>query len=100
MAAQGAHLWLDKSSVNAAIAETFNSACARYFESLENENGVKIKSRVESIDHSVEPLSLNMPSPISFAKAVKNPAELEGMRNSHLRYLIWCRILVSFSFKL
>lgn len=24
-------------------------------------------------------------SPISFAKALKNSAELEGMRNSHLR---------------
>ncbi|KAA8545117.1 hypothetical protein F0562_019994 [Nyssa sinensis] len=36
LAAQGAHLWLDTSSVNAAIVNTYKSASDRYFGSLGN----------------------------------------------------------------
>ncbi|GLT94930.1 hypothetical protein SLE2022_126410 [Rubroshorea leprosula] len=74
LAAQGACLWLDTSSVNAAIVETYRSACDRYL--LSHSNRSKQKTR---------PSGVIMMSPISLAKAVKNDAELEGMRNSHLR---------------
>lgn len=85
LAAKGAHLWLDTSTVNAAIVTTYASACDKYF------GGVGSKSKVSSINNhgsnglSGGPTAFYRPSPISFAKAVKNPAELEGMRNSHLR---------------
>ncbi|XAR52596.1 Xaa-Pro aminopeptidase [Bertholletia excelsa] len=88
LAMKGAQLWMDTSSVNAAIANTYKSACERYFESLRNKND-KRKNRTISHDGSTcqseGPAWLCRPSPISMAKAVKNHAELEGMRNSHLR---------------
>ena len=34
---------------------------------------------------AIGPIGFCRPSPVTFAKAVKNEAELEGMRNSHLR---------------
>ncbi|KAK2976059.1 hypothetical protein RJ640_024787 [Escallonia rubra] len=76
LAAQGAHLWLDGSSVNAAIASTYASACDKYYGSL----GSKSKATT-----SGAPTAYYKSSSVSLAKAVKNPAELEGMQNSHLR---------------
>lgn len=70
LAVQGTCLWLDTSSVNAAIVNTYKSACERCTMS----NG-----------HSVGHPGVYKSSPISVAKAVKNYAELEGMQNSHLR---------------
>ncbi|KAB1202273.1 putative Xaa-Pro aminopeptidase P [Morella rubra] len=70
LAVQGTCLWLDTSSVNAAIVNTYKSACERCTTS----NG-----------HSVGHPGVYKSSPISVAKAVKNYAELEGMQNSHLR---------------
>lgn len=60
--------------MNAAIVTTYASACDKYF------GGVNKNNNIAKI-----PTAFYRPSPISFAKAVKNPAELEGMRNSHLR---------------
>ncbi|PWA90217.1 metallopeptidase M24 family protein [Artemisia annua] len=77
LAARGAHLWLDTSSVNAAIASTYASACDKFLESLGSKSKGKNLSGV--------PSALCRNSPVSLAKAVKNDAELEGMRNSHLR---------------
>lgn len=74
LAVQGAKLWMDKSSLNAAIASTFVSACDR------------IKKKMKSISNvDSGPDTFFKPSPISLAKAVKNDAELNGMRSSHLR---------------
>ncbi|XP_071725503.1 aminopeptidase P2 [Rutidosis leptorrhynchoides] len=77
LAARGAHLWLDTASVNAAIASTYASACDKYLQSVGS------KSKGKNI--SGAPGALCKSSPISLAKAVKNHAELEGMRDSHLR---------------
>ncbi|OMO99190.1 Creatinase [Corchorus olitorius] len=83
LAAQGAHLWLDTSSVNAAIVETYKSARDKYL--MNRRAKIKKKGYDESNGLSVGPTGVYMPSPISLEKALKNPAELEGMRNSHLR---------------
>ncbi|KAI7745417.1 hypothetical protein M8C21_016570 [Ambrosia artemisiifolia] len=77
LAARGAHLWLDTSSVNAAISSTYATACDKYLET----NGSKNKGN----NLSGAPTALCKSSPVSLAKAVKNHAELEGMRSSHLR---------------
>lgn len=85
LAAQGAELWLDTSSVNAAIVNTYKSACDRFLEKLANKH-----DRMTEVSGTYNGSSLGLSgvyksSPISMAKAVKNPSELEGMRNSHLR---------------
>lgn len=85
LAAQGTHLWLDTSSVNAAIANTYNSACDKYMGSLGNKTKGQSKIYDSSNGQSGGPTGVYGLSPISLAKAVKNHAELEGMRNSHLR---------------
>ncbi|KAM3704873.1 hypothetical protein ACJW30_03G039600 [Castanea mollissima] len=85
LAAQGTHLWLDTSSVNAAIANTYKSACDKYMGSLGNKTKGQSKIYDSSNDQSGGPTGVYGLSPISLAKAVKNHAELEGMRNSHLR---------------
>ncbi|KAK9054796.1 hypothetical protein SSX86_025875 [Deinandra increscens subsp. villosa] len=77
LAARGAHLWLDTSSVNAAISSTYATACDKYFKKLGN------KRKGQNL--SGAPTTLCKSSPVSLAKAVKNHAELEGMRNCHLR---------------
>ncbi|OVA12581.1 Creatinase [Macleaya cordata] len=66
LAEQGTQLWLDTSRVNAAIVSTYRSAFGN--------NG-----------QTARPRGVYKVSPITIAKAVKNHAELEGMRNSHLR---------------
>ncbi|CAN1232890.1 Aminopeptidase P2 [Linum perenne] len=68
LALQGTELWLDPSSVNAAIVNSYRSACNH-----------EVKNR------SLGPSGVFRASPVSLAKAVKNPSELEGMRNAHLR---------------
>lgn len=88
LAMQGAHLWLDTSSVNAAIVNTYKSACERYYGSLGNKSN-KNKNISLSYDgtngQSGGPAEICRTSPIAMAKAVKNQAELEGMCGSHLR---------------
>ncbi|KAM7469386.1 hypothetical protein LguiA_007569 [Lonicera macranthoides] len=79
LAEQGAHLWLDTSSVNAAIAKTYASACDKYY------GGLGGRSKAKSSGQAGGPSAFYKPSPISLAKAVKNKAELDGMLNSHLR---------------
>lgn len=79
LAKQGRNLWLDTSSVNAAIVNTYKSACDKYLNK-------KSKARVHDYNgRSAMPSGVYRASPISLAKAVKNDAELQGMRNSHLR---------------
>ncbi|XP_056168231.1 aminopeptidase P2-like isoform X2 [Syzygium oleosum] len=79
LAKQGGNLWLDTSSMNAAIVNTYKSACDKYLNK-------KSKARVQDYNgRSAMPSGVYRASPISLAKAVKNDAELQGMRNSHLR---------------
>ncbi|PKI74061.1 hypothetical protein CRG98_005539 [Punica granatum] len=84
---EGANLWLDTSSVNAAIVNTYKSACEKYFRGNGNKKSKKSKMRPSdgSTSQSKVPTGVYRMSPISLAKAVKNDAELDGMRNSHLR---------------
>ncbi|OAY42282.1 aminopeptidase P2 isoform X2 [Manihot esculenta] len=85
LAERGAELWLDTSSVNAAIVNTYKSACDRHLENLGSENNSNTKAYNGSNGQSWGPSGVYKASPISLAKALKNPAELQGMRNSHLR---------------
>ncbi|CAL0311227.1 unnamed protein product [Lupinus luteus] len=85
LAARGAALWLDTSSVNAAIVKAYDAACDSYNRKHES----KFKARTKGFDGSNEhfngPIAVHKTSPISLAKAIKNESELEGMRNCHLR---------------
>lgn len=87
LAKEGANLWLDTSSVNAAIVQTYNSACNKYFGGNGNKKS-KVRRNHDLKGQSKAPNGVYRMSPISLAKAVKNDAELEGMRNSHLRYIV------------
>ncbi|KAL5566074.1 hypothetical protein UlMin_029238 [Ulmus minor] len=80
LASQGARVWLDRSSVNAAIINTYNSACQRYYKGLENTSNADALNGWSGV-----PTGFDKVSPISLAKAIKNAAELEGMQNCHLR---------------
>ncbi len=88
LAARGVELWLDPSSVNAAIVNTYKSACDRHLENLGSKNDSMTKIYDGSNGQSWGPSGVYKASPISLAKALKNPAELQGMRDSHLRYLL------------
>lgn len=94
LALRGCNLWLDTSHVSAAIVNTFDAACSMYYENL---NGHKKtdQSRSKPLTSDSEkyifeqekngPNALHRTSPIAFAKAIKNTAELDGMRQAHLR---------------
>lgn len=84
LAEKGANLWLDTSSVNAAIANAYRTAGDRYYIRLGNKRKGKGKT-YETSNSQVGPTGVYKLSPISIAKAIKNHAELEGMRSSHLR---------------
>lgn len=85
LAARGAQLLMDPSTLNVAIISTYKSACEKY----SRESGSKEKSKTKSTDGSsgypAKPSGIYMQSPISWSKAIKNDAELQGMKNSHLR---------------
>ncbi|KAI9098950.1 hypothetical protein K1719_024717 [Acacia pycnantha] len=81
-AAKGASLWLDTSSVNAAIVNTYKAACDKYY----HIQGTKQKPRTDGSSENLNgPTTVHKFSPVSLAKAIKNESELEGMRNCHLR---------------
>lgn len=81
MAVDGAHLLIDTATVNAAIVNTFKLA-AKNFDKKER----KSKLYGSSNGGFERATAVHRSSPISIAKALKNDAEVEGMRNSHLRY--------------
>jgi Xaa-Pro aminopeptidase len=78
LALKGTKLWLDTSSVNAAIVSVFRSACEVYGTAHIN------NSTNQRIQHG-GPDAIFKVSPVAHAKAVKNNAEIEGMKNAHLR---------------
>ncbi|GFZ02959.1 metallopeptidase M24 family protein [Actinidia rufa] len=98
LAMQGAHLWLDTSSVNAAIVNTYKSACDGYFRSIGNKSKDNPISYDSSNSQSGGPAGICRTSPIYSTKAVKNQAELEGMRNSHLSHSPCRRLTVGSAF--
>lgn len=76
---------MDTSSVSAAIVNTYKSDCDKYFTTagIVNKNKKPVANGPDN--QSFGPTAVYKSSPVSLAKAVKNEAELEGMRNSHLR---------------
>lgn len=76
---------MDPSTLNIAIISTYKSACERYSRKSENKDKAKEKLSVGSSGYSAKPSGIFRLSPISWAKAIKNNAELQGMKNSHLR---------------
>lgn len=94
LAEKGAKVWLDSSSVNAAIVTAFKSSYDRQMKK-KGKLGKKVGEKEASSDEPttrslcVEDGELNAVfnvSPVTLAKSVKNEAEIEGMKNSHLRY--------------
>lgn len=89
LAAEGAKLWLDSAKISVAIKNAFDDACAQYYEDLEVARSKKKRSSKEQSTIDKEeldgPAALHRPSPLGIAKAIKNDAELEGMRQAHLR---------------
>nr|GMD45351.1 probable Xaa-Pro aminopeptidase P [Ipomoea batatas]GMD46844.1 probable Xaa-Pro aminopeptidase P [Ipomoea batatas] len=85
LAEKGANLWLDKSSVNAAITNAYKTACDRYSRSPGIKKRSNKSTNLDTNGLSGQPHALYRSSPVSMAKAVKNSAELEGMQNCHLR---------------
>ncbi|CAD5174420.1 aminopeptidase P2 [Musa acuminata AAA Group] len=86
LAASGAKLWLDPSSVNAAIVSIFKSACEKHNRKTRKGEKKEVVASIKNQDIQAEgPFGLYKVSPVTMAKAVKNRAEIEGMHNSHLR---------------
>ncbi|PKA57435.1 Xaa-Pro aminopeptidase [Apostasia shenzhenica] len=92
LAVKGAKLLLDSSSVNAAIVDVFSSALAGLYHKSGNkvssnidEGGVLDSSKKNQSKEVEDPSIIFRSSPVSLAKALKNAAEIEGMRNAHLR---------------
>lgn len=85
LAAQGAALWLDTSSVNAAIVNAYGAACDRYYRNRKNKQKTKTNGFDGYIEKSDLPFAVHKVSPVSISKAIKNEVELEGMQNCHLR---------------
>ncbi|XP_073005199.1 aminopeptidase P2 [Typha latifolia] len=93
LAANGAKLWLDTSSVNAAIVSIFRSACDKFAakhgnntrKQVNNESSPALFSNMNKSIRNGGPNGLYKVSPVAIAKAVKNKAEIEGMKGSHLR---------------
>lgn len=91
LASNGCKLWLDPSRVSVAIINTFEAACSEYYKkckkSKKSGKTEKGPSNSESQHESDGPAALQRTSPIALAKAKKNVAELDGMRQAHLRYI-------------
>ncbi|XP_073270444.1 aminopeptidase P2 [Primulina huaijiensis] len=85
LAAKGACLWLDSSSVSAAITDTYKSSCNKYkcTAGVASKNRRVLPNGIE--DQSYGSTAIYKSSPVSLAKAIKNEAELQGMCGSHLR---------------
>ncbi|CAL5194731.1 unnamed protein product [Lathyrus oleraceus] len=85
LAARGAALWLDTSSVNAAIVNAYKAACDRYYQNYKSKHTTRSKGFDKSNENSGVPFAVQKLSPVSLAKAIKNEAELNGMQGCHLR---------------
>lgn len=83
LAEDGAKLWLDGSRLSVAIKNAFSDACLEYYENL-----AIVRSHVAVGNEATEangPAALHRASPVGLVKAIKNAAELDGMRQAHLR---------------
>lgn len=86
---------MDASSINSAIVSRFKSACNKHLSKFEKKARDKVDQETspdmapnKHQDTWIEgPTGLYKLSPVTLAKAVKNKAEIDGMRGCHLRYL-------------
>ncbi|XVF31333.1 hypothetical protein REPUB_Repub16aG0136600 [Reevesia pubescens] len=60
LAAEGAHLWLDTSSINVAVVETYKSACDKYLMNRGSRGKIKNKGYGESNGLSLGPSGVYM----------------------------------------
>ncbi|KAJ7526661.1 hypothetical protein O6H91_16G017600 [Diphasiastrum complanatum] len=79
LAEKGSQLWLDAGNVSVAINNAFSAACRRFYEAS------KGKNKRTGVKDSEGPAVIHRPSPIALSKAVKNVAEIEGLKQAHLR---------------
>ncbi|XP_024526213.1 probable Xaa-Pro aminopeptidase P [Selaginella moellendorffii] len=76
LAESGSKLWLDPTKTNMAIVNAFSEGCTSFYAKadVDGKNGI-----------SDGPAALHRPSPLSVPKAIKNAAEMSGMKQAHLR---------------
>ncbi|EFJ27573.1 hypothetical protein SELMODRAFT_411696 [Selaginella moellendorffii] len=76
LAESGSKLWLDPTKTNMAVVNAFSEGCTSFYAKadVDGKNGT-----------SDGPAALHRPSPLSVPKAIKNPAEISGMKQEHLR---------------
>ncbi|KAL9272539.1 Aminopeptidase P2-like protein [Drosera capensis] len=82
---EGACLWIDGSSVNAAIVNTFKTSCDKHLEKSSNKKKDNAGTHAVINGKISGPTGVYRSSPVAVSKAVKNQAEIDGMRSSHLR---------------
>ncbi|KAL9253418.1 Aminopeptidase P2-like protein [Drosera capensis] len=85
LALEGACLWIDGSLVNAAIVNTFKTGWDKHLEKLSNKKKDVIGTHGVINGKISGPTGVYRSSPVAVAKAVKNQAEIDRMRSSHLR---------------
>ncbi|CAM6120396.1 unnamed protein product [Calypogeia fissa] len=92
VALDGHKLWLDPSKVSVAVIDSFNDACSKYYADLKSAEGQELDpDTAEKVGEGGFTQECNGPaaiyrlSPLGIAKALKNAAELEGMKQAHLR---------------
>ncbi|KAI5077889.1 hypothetical protein GOP47_0007713 [Adiantum capillus-veneris] len=89
LASNGCKLWLDPARVNIAVFNAFNAACKTHYRNCKKSKKAgqaeKISSNHTSGNEMDAPYVLERTSPVPLAKAKKNAAELNGMRQAHLR---------------
>ena len=87
----GCKLWLDTSRASVAVVHAFEDACSLYYEnSSSNKQSQQARDGSRTSEYRHEkygPAALHRTSPITLAKAKKNLAELEGMKQAHLRFV-------------
>ncbi|XP_074583171.1 aminopeptidase P2 [Curcuma longa] len=86
LAGNGSKLWLDPSSINAAIVSIFEAACDKHNKMTRKGEKTRDGSSTNSQDvYNNGSCGVYKVSPVTIAKAIKNRAEIEGMHNAHLR---------------
>ncbi|MCO5599448.1 hypothetical protein L7F22_053552 [Adiantum nelumboides] len=89
LASDGCKLWLDPARVSIAMFNAFDAACKTHYSNCKKGKKAgqagKVSSNHISSNEMAAPFVLERTSPIALAKAKKNAAELNGMRQAHLR---------------
>ncbi|EFJ27571.1 hypothetical protein SELMODRAFT_411692 [Selaginella moellendorffii] len=76
LAESGSKLWLDPTKTNMGIVNAFSEGCTSFYAKAD------VDGKYGTSDG---PTALHRPSPLSVPKAIKNAAEISGMKQAHLR---------------